>query len=40
MPSVVVRLKITKWLSGQHNITISTLAMLFIILRQPIVTVG
>ena len=32
--------EITKWLSGQHNFTLSTLAMLSSFLGQPIVTVG
>lgn len=32
--------EITKWLSGQHNFTISTLAMLSSFFGQPIVTVG
>ena len=32
--------EITKWLSGQHNFTISTLGMLSAFFGQPIVTVG
>lgn len=32
--------EITKWLSGQHNFTIATLAMLSAFFKQPIVTVG
>ncbi len=32
--------EITKWLSGQHNFTIATLAMLSAFFGQPIVTVG
>lgn len=32
--------EITKWLSGQHNFTIATLAMLSSFFGQPIVTVG
>ena len=32
--------EITKWLSGQHNFTLSTLAMLSSFFGQPIVTVG
>lgn len=32
--------EITKWLSGQHNFTIATLAMLSTFFGQPIVTVG
>lgn len=32
--------EITKWLSGQHNFTISTLAMLSSFFGQPIITVG
>ncbi len=32
--------EITKWLSGQHNFTIATLAMLSAFFQQPIVTVG
>lgn len=32
--------EITKWLSGQHNFTISTLAMLSTFFGQPIITVG
>ena len=31
--------EITKWLSGQHNYTISTLAMLSSFFGQPIITV-
>lgn len=31
--------EITKWLSGQHNFTIATLAMLSTFFGQPIVTV-
>lgn len=31
--------EITKWLSGQHNFTISTLAMLSAFFRQPIVSI-
>ena len=31
--------EITKWLSGQHNFTIATLAMLSSFFGQPIVTV-
>lgn len=31
--------EITKWLSGQHNFTISTLAMLSSFFGQPIITV-
>ena len=30
----------TKWLSGQHNFTVSTLAMLSSFFGQPIITVG
>ncbi len=30
--------EITRWLSGEHNFTISTLAMLSIFFGQPIVT--
>ncbi len=32
--------EITKWLSGQHNFTISTLAMLSSFFGVPIVTIG
>ena len=32
--------EITKWLSGQHNFTIATLAMLSSFFGQPIITVG
>mgnify|MGYP003462581794 CR=1 FL=1 len=32
--------EITRWLSGEHNFTISTLAMLSTFFGQPIVTVG
>ncbi|MDE5761918.1 MAG: helix-turn-helix domain-containing protein [Bacteroidales bacterium] len=32
--------EITKWLSGEHNFTISTLAMLSTFFGQPIITVG
>ena len=32
--------EVTKWLSGQHNFTIATLAMLSSFFGQPIVTVG
>lgn len=32
--------EITKWLSGQHNFTIATLAILFSFFGQPIITVG
>ncbi len=32
--------EITKWLSGQHNFTIATLAMLSSFFGQPIVSVG
>lgn len=32
--------EITKWLSGQHNFTLSTLAMLSTFFGQPIITVG
>ncbi len=32
--------EVTKWLSGQHNFTIATLAMLSAFFGQPIVTVG
>lgn len=32
--------EITKWLSGQHNFTISTLAMLSSFFGQPIISVG
>lgn len=32
--------EITRWLSGEHNFTISTLAMLSAFFGQPIVTVG
>jgi len=32
--------EITRWLSGEHNFTISTLAMLSVFFGQPIVTVG
>lgn len=31
--------EITKWLSGQHNFTISTLAMLSAFFREPIVSI-
>ena len=32
--------EINKWLSGQHNFTLSPLAMLSSFLGQPIITVG
>lgn len=32
--------EVTKWLSGQHNFTIATLAMLSSFFGQPIITVG
>ena len=32
--------EITKWLSGQHNFTLSTLAMLSSFFGQPIITVS
>lgn len=32
--------EITKWLSGQHNFTLSTLAMLSTFFGRPIITVG
>lgn len=32
--------EITKWLSGQHNFTVATLAMLSTFFEQPIITVG
>ncbi len=32
--------EITRWLSGKHNFTISTLAMLSTFFGQPIITVG
>ena len=32
--------EITRWLSGEHNFTISTLAMLSAFFGKPIVTVG
>ena len=32
--------EITKWLSGQYNFTLSTLAMLSSFFGQPIITVG
>ncbi len=32
--------EVTKWLSGQHNFTISTLAMLSSFFGQPIITVS
>lgn len=32
--------EISKWLSGQHNFTISTLSMLSTFFGQPIITVG
>ncbi len=32
--------EITRWLSGEHNFTISTLAMLSTFFGQPIITVG
>ena len=32
--------EITKWLSGQHNFTLATLAMISSFFGQPIVTVG
>ena len=32
--------EVTKWLSGQHNFTISTLGMLSAFFGQPIVKVG
>lgn len=31
--------EVTKWLSGQHNFTLSTLAMLSAFFGQPIITV-
>ena len=32
--------EITRWLSGEHNFTISTLAMLSTFFGQPIINVG
>ena len=32
--------EITKWLSGQHNFTLSPLAMLSAFFGQPVITVG
>ena len=32
--------EITKWLSGQHNSTLSTLAILSSFFGQPIITIG
>ena len=32
--------EITRWLSGEHNFTISTLAVISVFFDQPIVTVG
>lgn len=32
--------EITKWLSGQHNFTLATIAMLSTFFGQPIITVG
>ena len=32
--------EVTKWLSGEHNFTISTLAMLSTFFGQPIITIG
>lgn len=32
--------EITRWLSGEHNFTISTLSMLSSFFGQPIITVG
>lgn len=32
--------EITRWLSGEHNFTISTLAMLTVFFNQPIITVS
>ena len=32
--------EVTKWLSGQHNFTISTIAMLSAFFEQPIIIVG
>lgn len=32
--------EITKWLSGQHNFTLATLAMLSTFFGKPIITVG
>lgn len=32
--------EVTRWLSGEHNFTIATLAMLSTFFGQPIVTVG
>ena len=32
--------EITKWLSGQHNFTIATLAMISTFFGKPIITVG
>jgi ribosome-binding protein aMBF1 (putative translation factor) len=32
--------EITRWLSGEHNFTISTLAMLSSFFGEPIITVG
>lgn len=32
--------EVTRWLSGEHNFTISTLAMLSTFFGQPIITVG
>ncbi|MCM1224504.1 MAG: helix-turn-helix transcriptional regulator [Lachnospiraceae bacterium] len=32
--------EVTRWLSGEHNFTIATLAMLSTFFGQPIITVG
>ena len=32
--------EVTRWLSGEHNFTIATLAMLSTFFDQPIITVG
>lgn len=32
--------EITKWLSGQHNFTLATLAMLSTFFGQPIISIG
>lgn len=32
--------EITRWLSGEHNFTLSTIAMLSTFFGQPIITVG
>lgn len=32
--------EVTKWLSGQHNFTLSTLSMLSTFFGQPIITIG